>query len=145
LRCSAFIADVSAASRGRILLNPLARTDFVMIGRQQSAVNVNRWLEDVGFRDQMGILRKGAVSIPAAFDQHIELRKRCNMELGRLWVLKGPNIWAAKPVIEAGVDLGLGADRPPRQTARTAERLRAWLPSVPLDLDGGGSLAHVLE
>ncbi|HEY7152834.1 MAG TPA: hypothetical protein VH575_02645, partial [Gemmataceae bacterium] len=67
------------------------------------------------------------------------------MKLCRLWVLQGPNIWAAKPVLEAGVDLESWADQPRKQTARVAQRLRAWLPSTPLELDDAPSLAHVFE
>lgn len=52
------------------------------------------------------------------------------MELWRLWVLRGPNVWAACPVIEAGVSLSAWAGQPRQRSARALERLRAWLPSL---------------
>src|SRR5262245_46352554 len=59
------------------------------------------------------------------------------MELWRLWVLRGPNAWAACPVIEAGLDLGAWADRPPDESARAAERVAAWLSSLAPGVSGG--------
>jgi cyanophycin synthetase len=70
------------------------------------------------------------------------------MQLCRLWVLSGPNIWAACPVLEAGIDLGAWAGAAWQQTMSAAERVRAWLPSIKLELDGAGrfaGMAHVLE
>jgi hypothetical protein len=52
------------------------------------------------------------------------------MELWRLWVLRGPNVWTACPVIEAGVDLSAWSGQPRQQCGRARERLRAWLPSL---------------
>ncbi|HEY7156629.1 MAG TPA: hypothetical protein VH575_21855 [Gemmataceae bacterium] len=67
------------------------------------------------------------------------------MKLCRLWVLQGPNIWAANPILEAGVDLGPWADPSRKQTIHVVQRLRTWLPSTPPDLDDAPSLAHVFE
>ncbi|HEY7315923.1 MAG TPA: acetate--CoA ligase family protein [Gemmataceae bacterium] len=70
------------------------------------------------------------------------------MQLWRLWVLKGPNIWAACPVLEAGVDLKEWADESRPQTVRAIQRILTWLPAVGLDLDGDSrvaGMAHVLE
>jgi cyanophycin synthetase len=56
------------------------------------------------------------------------------MDLWRLWVLRGSNVWAACPVIEAGLDLSAWANRPRRQNAAFLERLGMWLPSFAADL-----------
>lgn len=66
------------------------------------------------------------------------------MQLWRSWVLKGPNIWAARPVLEAGVDLRVWPDEGHRQTLRAAERIRDWLPAIELEPDDTG-MAHILE
>src|SRR5262245_37142881 len=66
------------------------------------------------------------------------------MELWRLWVLRGPNVWAACPVIEAGVDLCAWADQPRRQCAQAVERLRSWLPSLE-NVEDCANPARVLE
>jgi hypothetical protein len=52
------------------------------------------------------------------------------MELWRLWVLRGPNVWATCRVIEAGVDVSAWSGQSRQQCARARERLRAWLPSL---------------
>jgi cyanophycin synthetase len=59
------------------------------------------------------------------------------MDLWRLWVLRGPNAWAACPVIEAGVDLGRWAGGP--REAEVVGRVKAWLPSLALHASGGGN------
>jgi cyanophycin synthetase len=45
------------------------------------------------------------------------------MEFGRLWVLRGPNIWARVPVIEVEVDLGVHAAWPADLGNRLADQL----------------------
>lgn len=45
-------------------------------------------------------------------------------------VLRGPNIWTYKPVLEAWVDLGVLEDFPSNQLPGFPERLEAWLPSL---------------
>jgi cyanophycin synthetase len=72
------------------------------------------------------------------------------MELWRLRVLRGPNAWAAGPVIEAGLNLGRWADWSAEQINQVAEQVLAWLPSLPPTQAGAGgngqpagSLAHV--
>lgn len=52
------------------------------------------------------------------------------MELWRLWILRGPNIWAACPVLEVGVDLRSWANGPRQQSMCALERLRSWLPAL---------------
>jgi cyanophycin synthetase len=63
------------------------------------------------------------------------------MEVRTVRALRGPNVWADFPVLEACVDLGpyrgLASDKLPGLT----ERLRGWLPRV---IERGTSLAHVL-
>jgi cyanophycin synthetase len=68
------------------------------------------------------------------------------MEFGRIWVLRGPNLWASCPVIEAELDLGPwatyrlgGADSPLRQ------RLASWLGvQESLALETDATLADLL-
>jgi cyanophycin synthetase len=52
------------------------------------------------------------------------------MELWRLWVLRGPNAWAACPVLEAGLGLGDGAAQAQEPFEQAVGRVRAWLPSL---------------
>jgi cyanophycin synthetase len=52
------------------------------------------------------------------------------MELWRLRVLRGPNVWAASPVIEAGVDISAWAGQPRQRSAQARECLRTWLPAL---------------
>jgi hypothetical protein len=66
------------------------------------------------------------------------------MELGRLWVLQGPNVWAACPVIEAGLDLSVWAGQSRKRSARARERLPAWLPALE-NVDGIAEPARVFE
>jgi cyanophycin synthetase len=63
------------------------------------------------------------------------------MELWRLWVLRGPNAWAACPVLEAGVDLARWVELPRHQAAAAVGRIRAWLPALAPDL----AMARVVE
>jgi len=58
------------------------------------------------------------------------------MELGRLWVLRGPNAWAACPMIEAGLDLGPWAGRSADDIGQVAGCLLAWIPSLAPHLAG---------
>src|SRR5438128_1103895 len=39
------------------------------------------------------------------------------MQFGRIWILRGPNIWARTPVIEAELDLGKQAAEKPAATS----------------------------
>ena len=57
------------------------------------------------------------------------------MELWRLWVLRGPNPWAACPVIEAGLDLSAWSGQPRQQSADAVRRLRTWIPSLDAELE----------
>jgi cyanophycin synthetase len=52
------------------------------------------------------------------------------MQLWRLWVLRGPNVWAACPVLEVGVDLREWVDVPRDRSEEVRERLRTWIPSL---------------
>src|SRR5579871_5728862 len=66
------------------------------------------------------------------------------MELWRLGVLRGPNRWAACPVLEASVEWN--RPRPPLKLV--VERLRSWLPSLDSEgssLDEANNLAAILE
>jgi len=62
------------------------------------------------------------------------------MELWRLWVLRGPNIWSARPVIEVGIDAEASIDR----IALIAARIAEWCaPGVVTD--GEASLAELVS
>ncbi len=52
------------------------------------------------------------------------------MEIRKLYVLRGPNIWSRNPVIEAWVDLGPLRDSPSNQLPGFNDRLMGWLPSL---------------
>ena len=51
------------------------------------------------------------------------------MELRRVLALRGPNVWANSPVIEAWVALG-DLDRPSTDFPGFADRLMDWLPTL---------------
>ncbi len=69
------------------------------------------------------------------------------MELWRLWVLRGPNVWASCPALEIGVDLREWHDAPRDRREGAVARLRTWIPS--LQGDGNASArfdsAHLFE
>ena len=71
------------------------------------------------------------------------------MEFGRLWVLRGPNIWARVPVIEVEVELGETAAWPADLGERLAERLALLKGSSPDrpkdDLCRAPTPAHALQ
>jgi len=80
------------------------------------------------------------------------------MEIRKVLTLRGPNIWANFPVIEAWVDLGAWKDRSSETIPGFNDRLMAWLPSMIEHrcsegvrggffsrLQGGTWLGHVLE
>jgi cyanophycin synthetase len=52
------------------------------------------------------------------------------MEFRKVLALRGPNLWASFPVLEAWVDLGVLKDAPSNELPGFAERLMAWLPSM---------------
>src|SRR5919108_3290259 len=52
------------------------------------------------------------------------------MEFRKVQALRGPNIWASFPVLEAWVDLGALKDSPSDELPGFNERLMAWLPSL---------------
>ncbi len=52
------------------------------------------------------------------------------MDIRKLYVLSGPNIWSRNPVIEAWVDLGPLRDSPSHQLPGFNDRLMEWLPSL---------------
>src|SRR3954454_2738439 len=52
------------------------------------------------------------------------------MEFRKVLALRGPNIWAKFPVLEAWVDLGVLKDSPSDELPGFNERLIAWLPSM---------------
>jgi cyanophycin synthetase len=52
------------------------------------------------------------------------------MEFRKVLALRGPNLWANFPVLEAWVDLGVLKDSPSNELPGFAERLMAWLPSM---------------
>src|SRR5262249_26269110 len=54
------------------------------------------------------------------------------MKLFRLWVLRGPNAWAAVPVLEVGLDLSDWADLRTDRFVQIAERVATWLPGLVL-------------
>jgi cyanophycin synthetase len=52
------------------------------------------------------------------------------MEFRKVLALRGPNIWAAFPVLEAWVDLGDLKDSPSDELPGFNERLMSWLPTM---------------
>ena len=52
------------------------------------------------------------------------------MQFRKVQALRGPNIWAAFPVLEAWVDLGRSQDGAPAEWAGVHDRLRGWFPSL---------------
>jgi cyanophycin synthetase len=52
------------------------------------------------------------------------------MEIRKVQILRGPNIWANFPVLEAWVDLGALSERASDEMPGFNERLMAWLPSM---------------
>src|SRR5258708_26443451 len=52
------------------------------------------------------------------------------MEFLKVLALRGPNIWASFPVLEAWVDLGALKDSPSDGLPGFNDRLKAWLPSM---------------
>jgi cyanophycin synthetase len=59
------------------------------------------------------------------------------MEFGRIWVLRGPNIWARVPVLEVELLQGSALSWPPNAAAAVAERLRDRIPGLRLaPIDG---------
>ena len=52
------------------------------------------------------------------------------MEFRKVQALRGPNIWAYTPVIEAWVDLGIWKDSPSDSLPGFNERLMSWLPTM---------------
>ena len=80
------------------------------------------------------------------------------MEIRKVLTLRGPNIWANFPVIEAWVDLGAWKDRSSDAIPGFNDRLMAWLPTLVEHrcsvgerggffqrLNRGTYLAHILE
>ncbi len=67
------------------------------------------------------------------------------MEFGRIWVLRGPNLWAGCPVLEAEVDLGEhGTYRPGAAGSPFRSRLATWLGAAELPIETTATLADVL-
>jgi cyanophycin synthetase len=52
------------------------------------------------------------------------------MEIRRVFALRGPNIWANFPVLEAWVDLGELKDKPSNVLPGFNDRLMAWMPTM---------------
>jgi cyanophycin synthetase len=71
------------------------------------------------------------------------------MEFQRIWVLRGPNIWARCPVLEAELDLRELKAATSDQILALTGRLDAWLPKPasrpPTNGQHGTSLAHILQ
>ncbi len=68
------------------------------------------------------------------------------MDVQRIWVLRGPNVWSRSPVLEVEVDLGGLADLGPADIGRARERLNAWLPTLARrQADDGATAAHLLR
>ncbi len=80
------------------------------------------------------------------------------LDIRRLRVLRGPSIWAHRPVLELLLDLGEVRDRSSAEIPGFNERLKAWLPSLIEHecsigehggffqrLDRGTYMAHILE
>ncbi len=80
------------------------------------------------------------------------------MEFRKVLALRGPNVWANSPILEAWVDLGSFQGIPVRAIPGFIDRLLAWVPTLHEhecntghsggltdQLHGDTSLAHVLE
>jgi cyanophycin synthetase len=80
------------------------------------------------------------------------------VEIRKVLALRGPNIWANFPVLEAWVDLGALKDTSSEQMPGFNDRLKSWLPSLIEHrcsvgerggffqrLERGTYLAHILE
>jgi cyanophycin synthetase len=78
------------------------------------------------------------------------------MKLWRMWGLRGPNAWAACPVLETGLDLGQWTDLARDRLAQVVERVSGWLPALAPPPVGGANrpgdrgkefacLAHLVE
>lgn len=78
------------------------------------------------------------------------------MEFRKVLALRGPNVWARFPVLEAWVDLGSQSALSPTNAANFYQRLKGWLPSLgdrSSKLNGKDTsaartetnLAHILE
>src|SRR5262245_6183097 len=52
------------------------------------------------------------------------------MEFRKIHALRGPNMWADFPVLEAWVDLGPYKDAPSDRLPGFNDRLMAWLPTM---------------
>ncbi len=59
----------------------------------------------------------------------LQMQKK-SIEFIKMMYLRGPNIWAYRPVIEAWVDIGELEDFPSNTIPGFYERLSAWLPSL---------------
>jgi cyanophycin synthetase len=53
------------------------------------------------------------------------------MEFQRIWVLRGPNIWARFPVLEVELDLGGLTSTATNEVPGLIDRLSTWLPTLP--------------
>ncbi|MFN6054076.1 MAG: cyanophycin synthetase family protein, partial [Planctomycetia bacterium] len=80
------------------------------------------------------------------------------MEFQRILALRGPNVWARFPVLEAWLDLGSFKDSCSSELPGFNDRLKSWIPSLHEHrcsvgepggfyqrLDRGTYLAHILE
>jgi cyanophycin synthetase len=80
------------------------------------------------------------------------------MEIRDIWVLRGPNIWANFPCLQAEVDLGELKDTSSEMIPGFNDRLKGWVPSLIEHrcsvgerggffqrLDRGTYMAHILE
>jgi len=52
------------------------------------------------------------------------------MEFQRILALRGPNIWATFPVLEAWLDLGTFKDTSSAELPGFNDRLKLWIPSL---------------
>ena len=79
-----------------------------------------------------------------------------DLEIREIHLLRGPNIWSNRPVLEAWVDSGSLKDLASRTVPGFLERLKAWLPGLaghgctwsggfPQQLESGACPAHILE
>src|SRR5688500_7447568 len=60
----------------------------------------------------------------------LRVTPRIRMELRRIRALRGPNVWARVPVLEAEVDLGGLGGSSGRTVPGFIDRLLAWVPSL---------------
>ena len=72
---------------------------------------------------------RAAYTVDSALVRRARFWSEDNMEFRKVLALRGPNIWANFPVLEAWVDLG-DLDKPSNEIPGFNERLVSWMPTM---------------